>query len=268
MPTGRFDESLAVTDRIAARMPPRERDEVIRQAEALPLRRDMVTLLTYVRDNKVIGTQSTGNLPLKAVHEVTTRFVHPPKLADKIGDYTYHVRSEEDVWPLFYLHVLAEVGGLVDAGRARRWRLKPPGDKFLVADPVPQVLFLLSTWWYRVNWLVAYPFEGMGDSLPPFLSALTLASLRRLPVKKRVAAGTFADRLIGEAGLTWTAPDPDVQRMALHGAVWRMILYVLRDFGVVTLEHRNKPLGRGSIRELVAFRVTPFGGPLLKALEM
>jgi hypothetical protein len=36
-------------------------------AEELALRRDVVTLLTYLRDNKVTGTQSTGNLPLKAV---------------------------------------------------------------------------------------------------------------------------------------------------------------------------------------------------------
>jgi hypothetical protein len=268
MPRNIFDEAVSRSERIVAQMLPRERDDVARQTEALPLRRDMATLLGYVRDNKVIGTQSTGNLPLKAVHEVTARFVHPPKLEEKIGDYTYRVRSEEDVWQLFYLHVLADVGGLVDAGRARRWRLKRLGDKFLAADPLPQVLFLLYTWWYRVNWLIAYPFEGMGDSLPPSFSSTTLMYLRRLPAKKRIAADAFADLLIEAARMRWTAPDPDVGRMALRGSVRRMILYVLRDFGVVTLEHRNKPLGRGSIRELVAFRVTPFGKLLFKALEM
>jgi hypothetical protein len=268
MPGNTFDKTVSRSERIVAQLLPRERDETTRRAEALPLRRDMVTLLSYVRDNNVIGTQSTGNLPLKAVHEVTARFVHPPKLEETIGNHTYRVRSEEDVWQLFYLHVLADVGGLVDTGRARRWRLKRLGEKFLAADPLSQVLFLLSTWWYRVNWLIAYPFQGMGDSLPPFFSALTLASLRRLPVKKRIAAGAFADSLIEAAGLKWTAPDPDVGRMALRGAVRRMILYVLRDFGVATLEHRNKPLGRGSIRELAAFRMTPFGKLLLKALEM
>jgi hypothetical protein len=268
MPGNTFDEAVSRSERIVAQMLPRERDEVACQAEALPLRRDMVTLLGYVRDNKVIGTQSTGNLPLKVVHEVTARFVHPPKLEEKIGAHTYRVRSEEDVWPLFYLHVLADVGGLLDAGRARRWRLKRLGEKFLAADALPQVLFLLTTWWYRVNWLIAYPFEGMGDSLPPSLSWLALMHLRRMPAKKRVAADAFADSLIEAAGLKWTAPDPDVGRMALRGAVRRMILYVLRDFGVATLEHRNKPLGRGSVRELAAFRIAPFGRLLLKALEM
>ncbi len=268
MPRGRFDASMAVTDRIAARMPPRERDKVVRQAEALPLRRDMVTLLTYVRDNKVIGTQGTGNLPLKAVHEVTARFVHPPKLEDTIGDYTYRVRSAEDVWPLYYLHILADVGGLVEAGRARRWRLKRLAGRFLDADPLPQVMYLLSTWWYRVNWLIAYPFVGMGGSLPPFFSTLTLKSLSALPVKKRVAFQKYADHLIGVAGLTWTAPDATIGRMALHGAVERMILGILEDFGAVTLEHRDKPLGRGSIKELAGFRITPFGKQLLDGLAL
>jgi len=92
----------------------------MQQADALPLRRDMVALLTYVHDNRVTGTQSTGNLPLKAVREVTARFVHPPVLETTVGDRTFRVRSEYDAWPLYFLHTLADVGGLLVGGRARR----------------------------------------------------------------------------------------------------------------------------------------------------
>ncbi len=67
--------------------------EMLRQLEELPVRRNMVTLLTYVRDNKVVGTQSTGNMPLQAVREVTARFVVPPVLEQTIGDHTYRLRS-------------------------------------------------------------------------------------------------------------------------------------------------------------------------------
>jgi len=268
MPRGRFDEMAAVARQIAAQMQPHDRDEVARQAEALPLRRDMVTLLAYVRDNRITGTQSTGNLPLKAVREVTARFVHPPKLEETIGDHIYQVRSEEDVWPLYYLHILADVGGLVDAGPARRWRLRPQGEKFLAADPLSQVLYLLSTWWHRVNWLVAYPYAGMGESLPPLFSTLTLASLRSLPVKRRIAFEKFADQLIGNTRLTWTAPDMSFARMSLHGAVERMVLGILKGFGAVTLKFKDKPLGKGTISKLVAFQITPFGEQLLKALAV
>ena len=97
-------------------------------AEKLPLRRDVVTLLSYLRDHKVTGTQSTGNLPLKAVNEICSRFVNPPKLGNSIGDHVYRVRSEAEVWPLLFRHVLASVGGLITGGVGRRWKPSPLGN--------------------------------------------------------------------------------------------------------------------------------------------
>ncbi len=35
--------------------------------KSLPLRRDILTFLDYLSQDRVVGTQSTGNLPLKAV---------------------------------------------------------------------------------------------------------------------------------------------------------------------------------------------------------
>ncbi len=93
-----------------------ENSEIGRQAEILPLRRDMETLLTFVRDNKVVGTQGAGNMPMKAVREVTARFANPPKLEDTIGKEVFRIRSEADLWPLYFLRVLAEVGGLLKPG--------------------------------------------------------------------------------------------------------------------------------------------------------
>jgi hypothetical protein len=266
MPCTHFAEEANAARQVMAELPLRERDPLIQQAEASPVRRDMVTLLTYVRDNRVVGTQSTGNLPLKAVGEIVARFVDPIKMEATIGDYTYRVRSEENIWPLHYVHILADVGGLVSAGRARQWRVKKQGEKFLAVDPFTQALLMLSTWWYRVNWLVAYPFEGMGDHLPPFFSTLTLQSLRALPVEQRIAFGKFADRLISDAGLTWTAQSSIYAQMLLESAVERMILSVLQYFAAVTMEYRNKPLGKGTIKELAAFRITPLGEQLLAAL--
>ena len=54
--------------------------EIRSQAETLPLRQDMVTLLSYGRDYNVVGTRSAGNLPLKAIREVTAHIVDPPML--------------------------------------------------------------------------------------------------------------------------------------------------------------------------------------------
>jgi hypothetical protein len=243
------------------------KDDEITQAEALPLRRDMVTLLTYLHENRVKGTRSTGNLPLKAVREVTARFVNPPELDTTIGDRTFRLRSEYDVWPLYFLHALAHVGGLLEGGPTRPWVLTLGGARFLTASPLAQVWMLFATWWERINWLIAYPFTGMGESLPPRFNNITLAHLLSLPADTRIPFEPFADRLIQETGLKWTAPDMTYARDSLHGAVERVVIGILADFGMAEREYRDKPLGRGTIKELVAFQITSFGRGLLESLE-
>jgi hypothetical protein len=266
MPLSYFAEETQAAQEYMAALKPAQREALLKQATASPVRRDMVMLLTHVRDNRIVGTQSTGNLPLKVVGEIAAQLVEPVKLEATIGDYTYRVRSEEDIWSIYYLHILADVGGLVSAGRARQWRVKKQGEKFLAADPFTQTLFLLATWWYRVNWLVAYPYEGMGDHLPPLFSTLVRDELLDLPVKQRISFVKFADQLINKAGLTWTAQESRFARMALQGAIARMVIYILRDHGAVTVEHRDKPLGKGTIKELAAFLITPLGRQLLEAM--
>ena len=238
------------------------------QAEVVAVRKDMVTLLSFVRDNKVTGTQSTGNMPLKAVREVTARFVDPPELETVIGDETYRLRSEEDLWPLYLLHVLAEVGGLMKTGRARRWRLTAQGERFLRAEPMLQVPFLLAVWWHRVNWLIAYPLQGMGDALPYFFPEATLAGLRSLPIGIAVPFDEFADRLIADTGLTWTAQDSRFAASALRGSIERMVIDMLARFGAVECKRREEPLGRGTISRLVSFDITPWGMTLLNGIAI
>ena len=240
--------------------------EMVHQAEALPLRRDMVTLLTYVRDTKVVGTQSTGNMPLKAVREVTAGFVKPPRLETTIGDRVYKLRSEAHLWPLYFLRILAEVGRLLAIAPARRWRLTAEGKDFLNADPLLQVSFLLTIWWYEVHWLVAYPFAGMGDDLPPFFNLATLARLSELPVGTSVSFKEFAGGLIEETGLTWRARESRFASTLLRSSIERMVIDILARFGAVEREYEEVPLGKGTMSELVAFEITPFGQALLDAV--
>jgi hypothetical protein len=263
MKIGRPDKGKALERRLRAWLDLHSNDELVRQADALALRRDMVTLLTFVRDNKVVGTQTTGNMPLKALREVTARFVTPPALETTIGAQTFKVRSETDVWQLYFLHILAGVGALLKTGPARRWRLTPGGEAFLEADPLFQVSFLLSTWWHQVNWLVAYPYEGMGESLPPFFGVLTLGYLKFLPVRTKVPFEEFADRVIEKAGLEWHAPKSEFAYISLRGSIARMVIFILEDFGALQLEHHEEPLGKGTTSRLVAFEITPFGQALL-----
>jgi hypothetical protein len=239
--------------------------ERLSEAQALPLRRDMVTLLEYVRDNKVVGARSTGNMPLKVIRALTAQFVDPPVLDTTIGEHTYKLRTEYDVWPLHFLHILAEVGGLLSIAPRRRWRLTPAAPTFLESDPLFQLSFLLFTWWFNVNWLVAFPVRGIGEDLPDSFELVTLARLRYLRVGTEVPLNVFADGLIEEAGLTWTAPDMSFAQMSLRSAIERMVVRVLEDFGAVKCSYRSDPV-ISYIRKLLAFEITPLGRALLDSL--
>jgi hypothetical protein len=243
-------------------------NEIVRQAEVLPLRRDMVTLLTFVRDNKVVGIQGTGNMPMKAVREVTARFVKPPKLEDTIGSVVFRIRSETELWPLYLLRVLAEVGGLLKPASARLWRLTRKGEGFLDTPAMLQLPYLLTVWWYQVNWLIAYPFTGMGEALPQFFKLFALDDLLALPAKTRIPFEKFADTLIKKAGLTWGTPKSDIANWALHGSIERMVIDVLAAFGATECEYREEPLGKGTTSRLAAFEITPLGRALLEAVAV
>jgi hypothetical protein len=249
-----------------------QNSEIAGQAEALPLRQDMVTLLTFVRDNKVVGVQGTGNMPMKAVREVTPRFVKPPLLEYTIGKETFHIRSETELWPLYFLRVIAEVGRLLKPGSARLWRLTRNGDEFLDTSPLLQLSYLLTIWWHKVDWLIAYPYTGMGDALPQFFNRYTLDELLALPAETYISFEKFADALIEKTGLTWGAPDNSIAMSiattALRGSVSRMIIHILADFGATACKYRKDPLGKGTISRLDAFKITPLGKALLEAVAI
>jgi len=235
-------------------------------AENLPLRRDMITLLTYLRDNKVTGTQSTGNLPLKAVHEICAKFVNPPKLEEAGGEHVYPVRSETEVWPLYFRHVLASVGGLVTGSPGRRWKLTTLGERFLAAPATLQVWLLCATWWTQTNWAIASPYSFKDGYMPAGFSKLALNHLLDLPVGDGVYFELFADRIIEDAGLVWPIQDQDSARRILRGIIERIVINPLVDFGILQAQFEpHKTLGAG-FRELSTFRITPFGKGLLEAI--
>ncbi len=262
----RHDRNMVASSRRLRRWVQRLTPEQVDKAEALPLRRDMVTVLTYVRDHQLKGTQSTGNFKLKDVRAITADFVEPPVLDRSIGDRTYRLRTEYDVWPLYFLHALAELGGLLEGREARRWRLTRTGNRFLTLFAPVQIWFMLSCWWEQVNWAIAFPVSGLGEGLPRAFEAITRSHLLSLPVGTRIRYEAFADRLIEETGMTWTSADPTYHRQSLHAAVRRIVIRILADFSVLEPEYERKPLGKGTTRELVAFEVTPFGHGLLDAL--
>jgi len=236
-------------------------------AEDLPLRRDVITMLIYLRDHKVTGTQSTGNLPLKAVYEICARFVNPPKLEDAIGEHVYPVRSESEVWPLLFRHVLASVGGLIRGGLGRRWKLTSLGERFLAAPAPLQLWLLLATWWTQTNWVIAAPYGFEDGYMPSGFSRLALKHLLELPPGEPASYERFADRLIEDSRMVWPTENQDNARRILRSIIERTVINPLADFGILKTEYEpHKTLG-AEFRELSTFQITPFGRGLLEAIN-
>jgi hypothetical protein len=66
------------------------------------------------------------------------RFITQAALETRIGDTVFRFRTEEDVWPVFFVHVLLQGADLISGRSGWRWRLTPSGEKFLNVAPVIQ----------------------------------------------------------------------------------------------------------------------------------
>ena len=236
------------------------------QLSGLALRRDAVSMLTYLRDHSVRGTQSTGNLPLKTIRAVACEFVHPPILDRKIGDRTHKLRTEYDVWPIYFIHTLLEVGGLLDGGPGKKMSLTPKGLQFLDHKPPVQVWFLLETWWYHTNWLIAYRVSGLGERLPPHFTYTALGLLLSLPVERALSFEDFADGLIQRTGLKWRSPQQTHAQDSLRSGIKNMVVDILERFQAVEKQMADKHTGNVRYQKLHKITITRLGKGLLQAL--
>ncbi len=234
-------------------------------AENLALRRDMVALVKYLRGNKVTGTSARGNFPLKAVREITAQFVHPPQLDETIGNYTFRLRSEEEVWELYLLHVLGVASGLIEGGQSKKWRVTQLGDIFLTAPAPVQAWVLFSTWWMEINWLVAFPYGAEDQYLPDGYKDHCRAALLSLEAGDRVEIQSFADQLIQSARLTWPAADSEHVQQIRRRYVERTLIYPLVDFELI-LPETQKEGQDYPIRSFRAFQLKPVGKTLVETV--
>jgi len=241
-------------------------DKQIALIDKLAVRQDMVTLLIYFKEHRPVGTQSTGNLPLKVVRDVCAQFVNPSVLDERIGDKVYKLRSEEDVFGLFYLHMLANTGGLVTGGQARSWRLTSSGEAFLSAASPLQLGFMLDVWWNYEDWRIAFPVSGLSQGLPVSFRKVILRRLLELPAGEAIAYEPFADELIKESLFTWPSQDQDVSKTIRRSAIARMVIYPLAGFSALEYVYKERTSDGYTSKYLAKIRLTPLGKGLLESL--
>jgi hypothetical protein len=240
--------------------------KVFSRYEELPLRRDMVVLVSYLRDHKISGTQSAGNLPLKPAKVISAQFVDPPAWEYKVGDMVDQVRSSADIWQIYFLMALAEVGKLVQGGPARRFHFTRAGSEFLAAPAPLQAWYLLAVWWTKVNWLIAYPYEGAGEQMPFGFNQIVGEHLMNLPVNKNIPVAPFAKYLVTEGRLTWDSENQDMAQENLIGLVERAIIVPLVNFEILVPHFKIERGVWGEVKKLASFQITQFGKQYLEPL--
>ena len=146
-----------------------DKPEHIDYAKDVAFRRDVITMLKYLCDNKVRGTKATGNFPRKAVREIAEGFVTPPVLDQKIGDEVYELRSEDEVPDMLFVHIFSNMTGLIVGGENKVWRVTHLGDLFMDSTPLEQVWFLTKSWFYQYHWDNCYPFTDVYLDEPLFI---------------------------------------------------------------------------------------------------
>ena len=227
-------------------------------ARALPLRRDVETMLTYLREHKVTGTQSTGNLPLKAVAEISSGFVTPPVLEMRLGSLVHRFRSEEEVQPVFFAHLLARGADLITGGPGRLWRLTSRGESFPTEAAFAQVCALLRAWWYQVDWQLPLSYRLFAEEHAAVLPRLVRSMMEELPAGEPLQFEPFVDRLIAAAKWSWEQPEPYDIRAAIGSAVQSMVVDPLAEFGILSAQREREALQ--------SFSLTDFGRSLLQFL--
>ncbi len=126
-----------------------------------------------------------------------------------------------------------------------------------------QVKYLIYTWGTRVNWLIAYPYEAMGDELPQYFHFNTLESLLGVKDGKQVKFEPFAEELIMETGFTWTSEYTGSHRSHLLDSIEKMVVDVMKDFGVLTVGYREELKYSVVFKKPHTFQITDFGQDLL-----
>jgi hypothetical protein len=234
--------------------------------ESLTLRRDMLTFLEYLSQNRVVGTQSTGNLPLKAVREICAGFVKPPALEETVGGHVYKVRSEDDVWPLLFVHQLAFHSGMVTGGQARIWKVMDEGQHFTQL-PVPVQVFSMFVVWWAMDWTIAFPVSSLADGLPEKFLPVVFTCLQELPVGEKAPFEPFADRVIEQSGLTWPSIDQTNAHFIMQAVVERTVVDIMEKFGVLESEYGTDKNKSYELKKLVHIRLTPIGKGLLDLMK-
>jgi hypothetical protein len=219
----------------------------------------MRSLLTYLQDNKVSGTSSTGNFSQKAVKDLVEKIGYSHPLLDK-DEFSRMFKNEDDVWAVYFIHLMAYWAELITGGKGKLWKLTPKGETFLESPPAEQLHHLFMGWWFRGNWLVTRNsynrLEYLHYTFPRFIHKLLTSSL----ASQSMDFVKFSKRILDAMGFYEDPVPENIQFQRLMDDIEETIIKPLEALGFI-IGKREEKLLYGSIKSelLVSFQLSDFG---------
>ncbi|MBE0447209.1 MAG: plasmid pRiA4b ORF-3 family protein [Actinobacteria bacterium] len=213
-------------------------------ATANTLRIDMLALLNYIGDRELKLTQA-GNLMLKDVRAINELFVEPKKLDYELGGCINKLRTEEEVYRVWFLRILSQKGSLTKIQR-NKISLTKTAKEFLKKDPHDQLLQLFTAWLTKDHWgrwlywpEVVEPIMHKAYDVAYYLS--------KIPVGVSVEYDIFEQGLLNTLRLGFATDDPERAKQFSYIAIAQAILEPLELFGVVSLERGKDKYGHSKV---------------------
>ena len=187
----------------------------------------------------------------------------------RLGNKVYPARSEEEVWPVYFVHILANRADLIAGGPGRRWRLTKRGERYFDAPADVQVRALLVAWWHQVNWTVATHYNIFDEVFSSEFPRSSQKLFKQLEVGQWMEYEPFVDRLIKEIGLRWEAEAEESERIReyIGLSLERMLIEPLEALGMLTGQRSRNEDAPFSRERLRAFSLTAFGRMLFETLR-
>jgi hypothetical protein len=238
----------------------------LEKIQSLPLLTNMRSLLTYLQDNKVSGTSSTGNFSQKAVKDLVEKIGYSHPLLDK-DEFSRMFKNEDDVWAVYFIHLMAYWAELITGGKGKLWKLTPKGETFLESPPAEQLHHLFMGWWFRGNWLVTRNsynrLEYLHYTFPRFIHKLLTSIL----ASQSMDFVKFSKRILDAMGFYEDPVPENNQFQRLMDDIEETIIKPLEALGFI-IGKREEKLLYGSIKSemLVSFKLSDFGREALRTM--
>lgn len=237
------------------------------EADNLSICKDVSVLLIYVRDHRLTGAKTTGNLPLKAVREIAAMMTHPPVLDIKYGFYVSRLSSEEEVWSLYFLHILAARAGLVIGGPGRRWYITPQGIEFLDAPALNQIFILFSAYWTQIDWDFFTKISFDSSLVQDAIQKTSHRLLLELPMHDFLQFEPFAGQVVEQSRLSKSERDDDSAKSFMRSFIQDILIDPLNELGVLECNYRLDERKWEGYKELIGIRLTSIGKELLNLVN-